>query len=141
MSTCDDWPRFNQIGQRFRGVVLTAQEYERVESAYVKAALAFLIESGIAALRVTGLENSCRQLLEFAGSVLPLERLADILGRILRKEFWCRFEADDGFVHFGWDYYMYFDVPRLCPSAEQTASQLGLYVDEFISPYRELNET
>jgi hypothetical protein len=129
---------FSQIGQTFRGVVITEQEYKRVENAYVKAALAFLTESSIAALRVVGLENSRRQPLEFAeGSVLPLEKLPEVFGRILREEFWCRLQADDAFVHFGWDYYMYVGVPRRCPAAEQTASGLGLHVEEFTSPYHE----
>lgn len=134
----DDWIMFSQIGQTFRGVVLTEQEYKRVENDYVKVALAFLGESGIAALRIVGLENSRRQPLEFAeGSILPIEKLSDVFGRILRKEFWCRLQADDGFVHFGSDYYMYIGVPSRCPAAEQTASELGLYVEEFTSPYHE----
>lgn len=133
---------FSQIGQTFRGVALTEQEYKRVENAYVKVALAFLSESGIAALRVVGLENSRRQLLEFAeGSVLSLEKLPEVFGRILRNKFWCRLQADNGFVHFGWDYYMYVGVPHRCPAAEQTASELGLYVEEFTSPYHEETES
>jgi len=132
----DDWIMFSQIGQSFRGAALTEQEYKRVENAYVQAALAFLNESGIAALRVVGLENPRKSQLEFAeGSLLPQESLSDVFGRILRNEFWCRFQADDGFVHFGWDYYMYIGVPRRCPEAEQTASELGLYVEEFTSPF------
>ena len=137
----DDWVMFKQIGQTSRGVVLTEQEYKRVENAYVKVALAFLSESGIAALRVVGLENTRRQALEFKeGSVLPLEKLSEVFGRILREEFWCRFQGDDSFVHFGWDYYMYIGVPRPCPSAEQAALELGLYVEECTSPYHEETE-
>lgn len=133
---------FSQIGQSFRGVVLTEEEYKRVENAYVKVALAFLSESGIAARRVVGLENSRKYQLEFAeGSLLTPEELSDVFARILRNEFWCRFQADDGFVHFGWDYCMYIGVPRHCPAAEQTASELGLYVEEFTSPYHEETES
>lgn len=138
----DDWTMFNQIGQTFHGVVVTEQEYKRAKNAYVKVALAFLSESGITALRVVGLENSRRQPLEFAeGCVLSREKLPEVFGRILRDEFWCRFHAEDGFVHFGWDYYMYVGVPRRCPTAEQTASELGLYVEEFTSRYHEETES
>lgn len=136
-----DWSMYSQIGQTFEGVVLTEQEYRRVENAYVKVALAFLSESGIAALRAIGLENSREQPLEFVeGSILPVEELPPVFGRILRAEFWCRFQADEGFVHFGWDYYMYVGVPHRCPAAEQTASALGLHVEEFTSPYRDETE-
>jgi len=134
----EDWIMSTQIGQSFRGVVLTEQEYRRVERSYIKVALAFLSESGITSLRVVGLESSRRQLLEFTeGSVLTLEQLPDVIGRILREDSWCRLQADNGFVHFGWDFYMYIGVPRRCLAAEQMASDLGLYVEEFTSPYHE----
>lgn len=134
----DDWTMFSQIGKSFHGVVLTEQEYKRVENGYIKVALAFLNESGIAALRVVGLENFRKHQLEFAeGSLLTPENLSDVFGRILRDESWCRFQADDGFVHFGWDYYMHIGVCRRCLAAERTASELGLYAEEFTSPYHE----
>src|SRR4051812_49375725 len=38
----DEWISQCQIGQAFGGVVLTAAEYQRVENAYVTAALAFI---------------------------------------------------------------------------------------------------
>ena len=134
----DDWISFTQIGKSFRGVVLTEQEYKRVELGYVKAALAFLMESGIYTLKVEGLENPRQQALTFdEESVLTLEQLPDVIGGLLRGDFWCRLQANDGFVHIGWDYYMYIGMPRPCPAAEQTASELGLYVEELSSPYRE----
>lgn len=43
----DDWIMFSQICQSVRGVILTEQEYMRVERAYINAALAFLSEGGI----------------------------------------------------------------------------------------------
>ena len=55
--TGDEWTMFAQIGQTFPGVQLTSAEYERVEDAYVEAALSFLGESGLLSLRVAGLEN------------------------------------------------------------------------------------
>ena len=133
-----DWTSFTQIGQSFGGGVLTEQECERVERAYVNAALAFLSESGITALRVKGLENSRRLPLTFdEGDVLALGRVPDVIGRILREDFWCRLQTDDAFVHFGRDYYMYIGVPRRCIAAERIAAELGLYVEDFSSPYHE----
>jgi|SRR5690348_11422367 len=134
----DDWISFNQIGKSFHGIVLTAQEYKRVEDAYIKVALAFLSEGGIKALKVAGLENARQHPLAFGEeSVLTLEQLPDVIEPILREDFWCRLEAENGFLHFGWDYYMYIGVPRPCRGAEQIASELGLYVEEFVSPCHE----
>jgi hypothetical protein len=48
-----------------------------------------------------------------------------------------RLEAAGGFVHVGWDCYMYVGVRRPCPSAEAEAHRFGLFVEPFLSPYSE----
>ena len=133
----DEWISAGDIGESFAGVTLTRAEYERVEHAYVSTALAFLRESGLTSLRVEGLENTRGLQLTFAeGTVLPLEEMGDVIARNLREEFCCRLESDTGFIHVGWYYYMYVGVPNPCPAAEAQAVALGLYVEEFTSPYR-----
>jgi hypothetical protein len=133
-----EWTMFSQIGQTFSSVVLTPDEYERVEDAYIQLALSFLSESRVFSMRVAGLENPRKRPLDFQNdSVLPLDRIAGIIRQILREQFWCRLEGRDGYLHFGWDYYMYVGVPQLCPTARAKASELGLYVEEFASPYGE----
>jgi len=49
--------------------------------------------------------------------------------------FWCSLKAQGGFVHFGWDYYMYIVVPHRCPKAEKLAEEVGQYSEEFALPY------
>ncbi len=136
--TTVEWTLFRQIGQTFSGVQLTSEVYERVEEAYIQAALSFLRESGLLSMKVEGLENSRNHPLEFQNnSILPLDCIGEIIRRILREEFWCRLEGSNGFVHFGWDFYMYVGVPHPCPTARARAAELGLYVEEFASPYVE----
>jgi hypothetical protein len=138
--TRDEWISVRDIGRSFAGVMLTREEYERVEGAYVEAAMAFLREAGVSALRVEGLENQRGHVLNFReGSLLPLERVGDVLRRILREEFWCRLEEVSGFVRIGWDFYMYVGVRCPCPAAQARATELGLYVEEFSSPYNEIS--
>lgn len=134
--TGNEWISFKDVGRLVGGVLLTPEEYGRVEHAYITAALAFLQEAGITALRVEGLENSRKQQLGFGeGAMLPLDRVGEVVGRILREEFWCRLESSSAFLHFGWDYYMYIGVASHCPRARAKAIQLGLYVEDFVSPY------
>jgi hypothetical protein len=103
----------------FGGVVLTDSEYQRVEQAYISSALAFLREGGLNSLTVVGLENHKGLALAFGeGSVISLEHIGDVIRQILREEFWWRLEDRGGFVHFGWDDYMYIGVPHRCPSAD-----------------------
>jgi hypothetical protein len=62
-------------------------------------------------MKVAGLENSQTHPLDFQNdSVLPRDRIGEIIRRILREEFWCRLEGGQGFIHFAWDYYMYIGV-------------------------------
>ena len=134
----NEWTAASDIGQAFGGVVLTEPEYQRVEDAYITAAVAFLREAGIEALSVAGLENSAGLPLAIAdGSSLRLVEVGEVLRRLLREEFWCRLECARAFVHVGYDYYMYIGVPVACSGAIALARQLGLFPESFQSPYRE----
>jgi hypothetical protein len=136
-----EWTSFKDIGQTYSGVLLTTEEYERVEDAYVRTALMFFNEGGLSSIKVSGLENHLRQSLDFHNdSVLPFDRIEGIIRRILREEFWCRLEASEGFIHFGWDYYMYIGVPHPCHTAQALAAKLGLFVEEFASPVGESHD-
>jgi hypothetical protein len=134
----DEWTSFGDIGKSFSGVLLTEAEYHRVEDAYVVAATSFMREAGVPFLLVTGLENSAGAPLSFGeATALSSAEFGAVIRRVLREDFWCRLEADGGFVHIGWDYYMYVGVQRACPSATVAAHRLGLFVETFYSPYSE----
>jgi hypothetical protein len=134
----DEWTSVKDIGREFGGVVLTDDEYRRVEQAYIDSALAFLTEGGLTSLRVEGLENHKGLALKIGeGAVVSVEEVGDVIRQILREEFWCRLEGPSGFVHCGWDYYMYIGVSRRCVAAEGLAEKIGLYTEEFASPYTE----
>jgi len=138
----EDWIMFRQVGESISGVVLTVEEYERVERAYVNSAIAFLREAGLLSMTVADLENHQGSQLAFRnGSTLPLDEVADVIRQMLREKLWCRLEGEDAFVHIGWDFYMYIGVPHRCIFAEQKAVKLGLFVEEFVSPHhRELDD-
>jgi hypothetical protein len=129
-----EWTSFSDVGRDFGGVVLAMPEYERVESAYLDAAFAFLREANEPRLRVRGLENAA-QSDSAPAEELEGERLRAAFRAVLREEFWCRFESPSAFVHFGWDYYMYVGVRDECGEAQARARALGLYVEDYPSPY------
>ncbi len=132
----EEWTSATDIGRSFGGSVLTREQYQRVEDAYVAVAMSFLCESGLSSLVVEGLENSSAHRLPFGeGSALALEQLAEVIRRMLREEFWCRLEGTAGFVHIGWNYYMYVGVPSLCPKSQELARRYGLFVERVCSPY------
>jgi len=134
----EEWTSVGDIGRPFGGVVLTRDEYLRIEDAHVETALAFLREAGCGSLLAVGVENhgGCPAA-PAEGDSRAGPRLEDAIRRMLRKEFWCRLEGDGCFLHFGYDYYLYVGVPSPCPQACLLASRLGLFVEEFASPYRQ----
>ncbi|MEI8381383.1 MAG: hypothetical protein WCJ09_14745 [Planctomycetota bacterium] len=132
-----EWTSVSDVGREFAGVVLTESEYRRVEDAYITTAIAFLDESGVQSLTISGLECHAAVSLPFAeGSPLGLTDVGEVIRQILREKFWCRLEGTQAFVHVGYDYYMYIGVPLACPNAATFAGQLGLFVEPFRSPYQ-----
>ncbi|MGA2814114.1 MAG: hypothetical protein ABSG16_22160 [Candidatus Acidiferrum sp.] len=130
-----EWTIFGQIGQTFSGVVLTSDEYERVEAAYIQSALSFLRESGLLSMRIAGLENSRKQPLDFQnGSVMPLDRIGEVTQQILREEFWCRLEGNEGFLHFGWTITCISACPILVLSHKQRQPRSACMLRNFQRP-------
>lgn len=132
----DDWTGFSDVGGN-----VTLAEYEQVEAAYVDVAIAFMTEAGVASLSVRGLENSHQTALPFVnGTQLDVTEFGAAFRLVLREKCWCRFlNATGASVHFGWDFYMYVRTPRGCPNAKNLATQRGLFVEPFRSPYRDLD--
>lgn len=131
-----EWTSISDVGSCFNGKTLTREEYERVELSYIRTALSFLKEAGIASMEISGLE--CDEAAEVSiheGDVVSLERIGKILSQALREELWLRLEGRESFIHVGYDFYMYIGVPDRCPEAERLARMLGLFVDPFDSPY------
>ena len=138
---CAEWTSFKDIGRAIGGAVLTAEEYRRVEQAYVDSALAFVAEGKLSSLIVEGLENPEKRPVKVQdGSVCSAEEIGELIRQLLREEYWCRLEAQSGFIHFGWDYYMYIGVPHRCVEAERLSRRMGLYPEEFASPYKRDDE-
>lgn len=133
----DDWTSISDVGRIFAGRALTADDYQRVEDAYVAAISAAHEDCGAPALFARDVES--RQ--EFAlaeHEPLAGPRLAEVIRGCLRELVWCRIESDDGqfSVHFGWDYYAYLTVAHLSARAQQTARDSGLFLEPFESPYQ-----
>jgi hypothetical protein len=127
-----DWTAYSDVGQTFGGRLLTESEYLRTETLYVNTALSLLCAGGIRALTVAGLEDTLSSSDVKDGQNLDLTDLATVFRRVLREEFWCRFEGASAYVHFGWDYYMYVGVPD---DIRPAVVADGLYVEEMESPY------
>jgi len=132
----DDWTSFSDIGRTFSSVVLTLEEYEKIENVYIDAAIKLMCFAGIGSLKIVSLENNLGNSKQFnEGQYLSLKELP--FKEVLRENFWCRFEnlEHSAFVHFGYDYYMYVGVPVFNSQTIEDIESSGLFVEKFASPY------
>lgn len=133
------WTSRSDIGKVFDGTLLTPEEYNRAEGAYVATAVAFLQESDCTALTVNGLECHHDAPPHHDGDRLSLPQIAEAIRDMLREEYWCRLEWNGAFIHIGYDYCMYLGMMQHCPNAIAFASGNGLFVESFESPYKALD--
>ncbi len=126
----DEWTCFSEIGKS-----VSLEEYENVEQAYTESATEFAGLWSTGSATVSGLENHCGNSAPKDGDEFAVSELGKVLKSVLRNEFWCRFEAPNGFVHIGWDFYMYVGVPAEDREIIARTHERGLFVEEFTSPY------
>ncbi|MFH7041748.1 hypothetical protein ABT392_05450 [Paucibacter sp. JuS9] len=135
----DEWTSYSDVGRSFAGVTLCEEEYLRVESAYLTSLASFLAESGIASLRIAGLEDyGTGALPPFveAGRDLNLGECVAFSKLALRERVWAKLVRPGvAYIHFGYDFYVYLGLPRLCPAALQHAHDAGLFAEAIRSPY------
>lgn len=133
------WTSRSDIGRMFGGALLTEAEYLGVEAAYLFAVEAFLSEAKVDALTLSGLEStSSTKLPQFAknGATLSGSECVKFACLALREEAWGKLIAPGrAYVHFGYDYYMYFGLPSKCLGAVSAVQKKGLFVEKFRSPY------
>lgn len=133
--TADDWTSVSDIGGVFSGQVLTRQKYEQTERRYIDFVETALRLSGINELKIVRLEKYNDGLEWRDGQKIDLTQIASFMQDCLREKCWAKLEADDFYVHFGYDYYMYVGTALSEQTVEQTGSKIGLFVEKFESPY------
>ena len=61
-------------------------------------------------------------------------QIDDLIRSILREATWCKLVGADGtYLHFGYDYYLYFGTNRQGIAVPPPPP--GIYYEDFISPY------
>lgn len=146
-SRADEWTSVTDIGQAFGNEILTLDAYLKVENLYISAIEQVMHIAGADRLRIEALE--CGGDVEHLPEELKVESAEDLeqiqeskqitevlitkcTKLILREVIWCKLIGSGGFfIHFGYDYYMYFGGVDL----EGWVPPIGLYCERFTSPY------
>ena len=146
----EEWTSYFDINNTISNKAYTYQQYLSIEDAYIVSIIMFMKCNKVKTLCVVALEKShtlleddsyaskeMKQAYETIknGAACDISTIAIIARLILRERIWCKFEAKSMFVHFGWDYYMYISSARACNQSIQKIKALGLYVEEYASPY------
>lgn len=146
----DEWTSYSEVGNTIDGKTFTYQEYLEVENSYVSSIIFFMECNNLENLRIAHLEksftldNKDTYLSENMkndfnvvknGLDIDKNKIDSIARLVLREKLWCKFESKDMFVHFGWDYYMYIGSSKACEKSIKKIQELGLFVEEYISPY------
>ncbi|MGB8468123.1 MAG: hypothetical protein WCE21_03885 [Candidatus Babeliales bacterium] len=143
----DEWTSYSDIGKIFDKKKFCVNEYLTIEEAYITAILLFMDCVHTDDLRITDLEKNNTNFKKIFSEISPhqvpikneqiinKEQLLIIIRLILREAMWCRLESAHMYVHFGYDYYMYIGASLACDSTLQQIKQLGLFVEEYQSPY------
>lgn len=146
----EEWTCPSEIGETINGNDFTLEEYHQVEEAYVNSVIKFIEESHIGSLRILQLEcdiseedklsslyeKEFEKLILKEDSRLHKNEIRLICKMVLRNFLWCKlYSKDNFFVHFGWDYYMYIGSNVNCLSSIEFATNNGLFVEQFTSPY------
>ena len=70
------------------------------------------------------------------GDELTIPQIQGLARLALREGIWPVLGIPGmAYLHFGFDYYMYFGLPRVTPISIEMAKADGLYVEEFRSSY------
>jgi len=130
----DDWTSFFDVGKSFFGKKLTLKAYEEVELNYIKCVLELFSYSNLKFLRIEALEVY-RNVKWTNNQVLNETTLAAFIKDCLREKCWARLMGQDFFIHFGYDYYMYFGAEIDRDLVNTIIKKHNLFYEEIKSPY------
>ncbi len=151
----NEWTSFSDIGLIYENKKFTMDDYLKIEDAYVKTIVSFMQHLNINLLGVCELEKYEKHLIidKFHGAysieiknlysslqdgnILNISQIQNLSRLILREKLWCKLQCDMMYVHFGYDYYMYIGISEKCEDAVVINSRLGLFIEEYNSPYND----
>ena len=139
----DEWTSFSDSGKDFNGIRFTYEDYILTEDKYILSILEFCNFYGIKEFDIVNPELNEPETWD-KHSLHLKETFETIIGKktilsadtgnlarlILREYFWCDLKNYEKGIHFGYDYYMYFDTGSEMPEELKIKIQnIGLYIE------------
>lgn len=142
----DEWTEYEDIGKTFEGKTLTLEEYLKTEDAYIQAILLFMEDLNIDSLRISCLEKDGRRPKRVLVDSIDIvnntyvnkKSIVPIIRLILRGKTWCKFKAEQMHIDFHSEFYTFIiSIKRPSDSTIKKIEQMGFFVEERESPYKE----
>jgi hypothetical protein len=133
----ESWIDVSDIGESFNGIVLTEEEYLRVENTYIAALLRFALDVSATTFNMVHLgEDQEGGFALDADQVVVRSDLAPIIRGNLRGQIGCALKSTDGRLQigFGYDLYVYVAASSACEQAVAEAIRDGLWIDTDVPP-------
>jgi len=149
--TKEEWTSISEIGKMYGDKLFELEEYLNYENAYISAVLIAMKANNVHSLKIKHFEEHYIESSDMPindgdmvideiknRKIINCANLEFLIKLILREIVWCKLVSDDVLVHFGYDYYMYIISRKKLDSEAKLISDLGLFVEEFLSPHLEL---
>ncbi|MDD3404166.1 MAG: hypothetical protein PHQ72_12550 [Hespellia sp.] len=145
----NEWTTISDVGKSFNNTEFTFEEYLEYEKKYINAIILAMQESEIDNFVIEELEKNVYEeypdlsetkAKEFYDSLkngMPIctEKIGLVTKLILREMIWGKLISDSSFIHFGYDYYMYFGFEKDLKNARKSIENTRLFVENIRSPY------
>lgn len=132
----NEWTSISDIGKSFDDGVLSLEDYLKVENSYIQFCLKAIEAAGISELSVSNPEIYCDGL-SLPRYVRDTGYIHKIIEWCLREKCWLKLEAENFFIHFGYDFYLYIGTVVPEEFVARIAQDQNLYCECYHSPYRE----
>lgn len=131
----NEWTSISDIGRMFDGHLLTYEEYMHVEKKYVECVSELCKKCNVLSLRAVQVEDH-RDIPHWKnGQDIDMSQLNDIIVDCLRENCWCKLQANEFFIHFGYDFYMYVGCAMGYQHVKKIAQNYELHAENYPSPY------
>ena len=130
-SQWESWTDHSDAGSKFNGLLLTREEYIRVENLYIDALTRFAVDAGAESFTIAWMNHQEEPFALAQGLVLPRSDLAPVARGNLRGELDCALEAPGAVlqIEFGFDLYVHVGARSPCHAAVAEIERNGLFVE------------
>jgi len=138
----NEWISVGDIGQCYDGEILTAENYQNIENAYVNAILSAVYELKVKSFKITCLQKNdyreygfvyepqlkCLHKTISDKMIMSIIDIPDAAKLILRENLWAKLESNYLSIHFGYDYYIYFCAKKKLNQSLKIIEESGLFI-------------